>query len=170
MSYDEDVEPVTLPHAKYCDDVRDWPDDATAIERELAIAIDDARAHARRCGELGLFAASSPLGQDGALTCAARKHARDMDARKYFAHVDPDGLTVVARMRDAGYVAAESSELIAAGDVEPTAIVDIAWLASDPHCAALLAPEWSRIGIARQPTEHDDRGAYWVVVLATDPR
>lgn len=170
MLADETPAAIHLPHVQYCDDVREWPDGALAIERELHDAIDDARADGGRCGTLGYFVPSDPLLVDGALTCAARKHARDMDAREFFAHADPDGDNVVARMKDAGYVAAESSELIAAGDVAATAIVDVAWLVSDPHCAALLAPEWRRIGMARQPTQHDDRGAYWVVVLATEPR
>ncbi|HWB81958.1 MAG TPA: CAP domain-containing protein [Nannocystaceae bacterium] len=169
MLADEEPAAIDLPAREWCDDVRAWPDDALAIERELHDAIDDARSDGGRCGTLGYFVPSDPLVVDGALTCAARKHARDMDAREYFAHVDPEGGNVVARMKDAGYVAAESSELIAAGDVAATAIVDIAWLAGDPHCAALLAPEWQRVGMARQPTQHDDRGAYWVVVLATEP-
>ncbi len=168
--HDDEPAALELPELPWCDEVREWTDASSTRALELAIAIDDAREAGGRCGQLGIFVPSRPLATDGALTCAAREHAADMEARAYFGHADPDGDNAVARMRDAGYVADLSTELIAAGDVAAQTVIDLLWLPSDAHCAALLAPEWTRVGIAHHPSADEERGAFWVVVLATEPR
>jgi uncharacterized protein YkwD len=164
-----DAEAIELPELAWCDGAREWPDEASAREQELFALLEQLREQGGRCGTLGVFAPAEPLEQDGALQCAAREHAIDMAARDYFAHADPEGANAVTRMGEAGYVAAESTELLAAGTISADAVIELLWLPSDLHCAALRAPEWQRAGIGYRDDD-GERGALWVVVLATEPR
>src|SRR4051812_48290230 len=44
-----------------------------------------------------------PLGRDGDLAQAARRHAADMVRRNYFSHTSPSGTSFSDRIRAAGY-------------------------------------------------------------------
>ncbi|HSD76919.1 MAG TPA: CAP domain-containing protein [Solirubrobacteraceae bacterium] len=109
-----------------------------------------------------------PLVPDARLALAARRHARDMVARRYFDHVSLDGRDVVRRVRDAGYlrrsVTWSISEVIGwaeAGAATPAVIV-AAWLNSPPHREAILSPVYLAAGVgiaAGTPRADLPRGA-----------
>ncbi len=111
-----------------------------------------------------------PLRSVAALERAAAAQARDMVARRYFAHVTPTGRGVVARVSGTGYLRGTRAWTL--GEVlawlvrprpTPVATVD-AWMASPPHRAVLLGPAFRDIGIAVAPgnPRTGAAGATWV--------
>jgi uncharacterized protein YkwD len=88
-----------------------------------------------------------------ALELSARRHANDMVARGYFAHVSPTGGTVDKRARRAGYLSAPCWSLgedlgsAPAAVASAQAVVD-AWMESPGHRAVILDPSFRDIGIA----------------------
>jgi uncharacterized protein YkwD len=161
---------ATLPDVEFCAGVQAWPD--TAPEDELLAAITAARAEGGRCGTLGRAAPAPEPHTNGALTCAARVHALAMADGEFLDHEDPEGRLPWHRIADAGYESVLATELVARGELTPEALVEELWLPSDPHCGALLAAQWTDVGIARhavaEPPPDPDTPAptWWVVVLA----
>jgi uncharacterized protein YkwD len=91
------------------------------------------------------------------LRSAAAGHSRDMAARDYFAHDTPSGLSVVDRVRRAGYLRNARSwsvgENIAWGGgsyATPRQIVDM-WMHSEGHRANILDGGFREIGIGIAP-------------------
>jgi uncharacterized protein YkwD len=91
-----------------------------------------------------------PLRQDGRLARAARRHARDMAARDYFAHESPEGTQPHERILRAGYRRPRlTGENLARGEAEagaPSAIVD-GWMHSPGHRENILRRGFEEIGI-----------------------
>jgi uncharacterized protein YkwD len=90
----------------------------------------------------------------------AGRHATDMVARRYFAHVSPSGGTVDKRARRAGYLTAPCWALgedlgWAPADVANAQAVVAAWMASPSHRSVILDPDFREIGVGivgRPPT------------------
>jgi uncharacterized protein YkwD len=99
-----------------------------------------------------------PLQLNGQLEQAAEGHSQEMVAQDYFAHVAPDGLTPLARVRDTGYIPSSEDgytigENIAWGTLEfstPAAIVR-AWIASPEHLANILEGQYRDTAIGVDP-------------------
>lgn len=170
-----------IPEETACDDVRQWPRHRESIEAEMLAALDIARGQASHCATGESFAGAPPLRDDGALRCAARNLALHLAEFDNLVHIDGDGNSVVERIADAGRDTLLATELVAAGDIAATRVVDELWLTSGPHCAALLGGAWTDVGVAyienpmpvNPDVPADDNaswGAYWVVVLATPAR
>jgi len=93
------------------------------------------------------------LERDPALDAVARAHSADMARRRYFAHVNPEGLNPVDRIQAAGVddftLAAENAGQTDRGD--PAREILQGWIASPVHRRNLHAPPFNRtgIGIAR---------------------
>jgi uncharacterized protein YkwD len=108
----------------------------------------------------------------GALETAAQRHAADMVARRYFAHVSPTGGTVDKRARRAGYLTAPcwvvGEDLgWAPPDVATARAVVDAWMDSPSHRAVILDGSFRDIGIGlagRAPVGDGD-GATFVLEL-----
>jgi uncharacterized protein YkwD len=100
--------------------------------------------HARTGSGLRAFRASDALAR------AARRQARDMARRRYFAHQRPGGRSLKGRARHAGWRGSASlGEAIAYGcgsSATPVSIVQ-SWLASPTHRAILLSGGFSRLGV-----------------------
>jgi uncharacterized protein YkwD len=98
-----------------------------------------------------------PLVANGMLERAAVEHSQEMVELDYFAHIAPDGLTPVDRVRNAGYIPSPDDgytigENIAWGTLEystPAAIVR-AWVASPEHLANILESHYkdTAVGVA----------------------
>src|SRR3954471_14177547 len=88
----------------------------------------------------------------GALEVSAQRHAADMVARRYFAHVSPSGGTVDKRARRAGYltgpcwILGEDLGWAPPSVASAQAVVD-AWMESPSHRAVILDPRFREIGI-----------------------
>jgi uncharacterized protein YkwD len=94
-----------------------------------------------------------PLVLDGRLLRAARRHSREMVARRYFAHESPDGARFSARIAATGWMPRRRrwyvGETLAWGcgtSAEPSMIV-AAWLRSPSHRRVMLNPRYRRVGI-----------------------
>lgn len=93
------------------------------------------------------------LGVNNRLARAARQHAADMVARRYFSHTAPGGGTVLARLQRVGYsggCAWTAGETLAwgagRGQMSPAARV-AGWMRSRPHRRLLLSRGFREAGI-----------------------
>jgi hypothetical protein len=99
---------------------------------------------------------------------AARRHAQDMVARRYFAHVSPEGRSVEVRVRQSGFFRGARTwglgEDIGWGSGElstPQAVV-AAWMRSPPHRAVILNRSYREggAGLARGAPNGEDGVTY----------
>jgi uncharacterized protein YkwD len=114
----------------------------------------------------------APVRHDGALEAVAQRHAADMVARGYFAHLSPSGGTVEKRARRAGYLTgpcwalgedlARAPAAVASADA-----VVAAWMASPGHRSVILDPDFSEggVGLVSRAADSDSDGATFVLEL-----
>jgi uncharacterized protein YkwD len=137
------------------------------FEADVLREVNAFRAQPRSCGARGRFAAAEPLRWSGALTRLASAHARDMAARNAITHDDARGRGPAQRATAAGYgwrVFAENVAGHHAGVVE----VVRGWQNSAGHCANLMNPEVSELGVACAPGgPRSEYQAYWAMELAS---
>jgi uncharacterized protein YkwD len=88
-------------------------------------------------GEIANLVPHEPLAFNEFLTTAARKHAKDLADRAFFAHENPDGLDPTARARAEGYTYS-AGENIAAG-YDNVEAAHRAWLISVGHRKNVLS-------------------------------
>ena len=91
-----------------------------------------------------------PLVPTEALQALAAERSADMAARGYFAHTTPEGVDVFALMEQRGIgfsAAAENLAWNAYPEERAAAVALEAFLASPPHRANLLNPEFTQIGV-----------------------
>jgi uncharacterized protein YkwD len=105
-----------------------------------------------------------------ALELSARRHAADMVARRYFAHVSPSRGTVDKRARRAGYLTGPCWVLGEDLGWAPPAVataeaVVAAWMASPKHRAVILDPSFRDIGIGLVQRAPAGEGATFVLEL-----
>lgn len=86
-----------------------------------------------------------PYVWDDAIAAVARAHSKDMGARNFFSHVNPDGVDPFQRMRVGGISFSYAGENIAGG---PSAgIMMNNWMNSPGHKANILNSGFHRIGV-----------------------
>ena len=91
--------------------------------------------------------------QNARLQAAARRHSRDMVARRYFSHTTPEGATLSQRVWRTGYLRSARSwtvgENIAwgAGSLGSARAVVRAWMHSPGHRRVLLWATFDQVGI-----------------------
>lgn len=142
-----------------------WPEPLPSWELEVLELVNAARAVGADCGSMGQLGPSAPLRMNASLHCAARVHSQDMAVRNYFDHVNPEGESPFVRIDRAGYGGyAAAAENIAAGTDTPEATV-MGWLASDGHCANMLSPEYTEIGVGAYEGP-GDYVYYWTQTFA----
>lgn len=137
----------------------DWQ----AEGQKLLEQVNAVRAQPRKCGAQS-FAAAAPLAWSVTLGSAAETHSRAMANGNFFAHKDRDGRTPGDRAELAGYVGGAIGENIAAGLDTPRKVVD-GWLASSAHCANLMNPQFSELGVAYAVDPKSDAGIYWAALF-----
>lgn len=86
-----------------------------------------------------------PLEADPELQAVARAHSKDMFARGYFAHVDPDSKDPFDRMHDAGVRFLTAGENLALAQTLEQAHEGL--MKSPGHRANILQPQFGRLGI-----------------------
>ena len=86
-----------------------------------------------------------PLQADPALAEVARAHSRDMFARSYFSHTNPDGQEPFDRMRQAGVPYLAAGENLALAQTLASAHQGL--MNSPGHRANILLPRYGRVGI-----------------------
>lgn len=99
-----------------------------------------------------------PMEESPLLSRVAEAHAKDMLARGYFGHENPEGQSAWQRGTAAGYCSFVISENLGAGDITQAGMV-AEWMASSGHRKNILDPRFARYGFARVED-------YWVLMLA----
>lgn len=135
------------------------------FEADALRLINQRRAAGATCGSRGSFAAAAALSAQAQLTNAAYGHSRDMADNNYFSHTSLDGRTLGTRVSAAGYSWSSVGENIAAGYGTVQQTMD-AWMASEGHCANLMAPGFTQFGLACARNSASTYGTYWTLDLA----
>jgi uncharacterized protein YkwD len=93
------------------------------------------------------------LGRDDRLAAAAQRHARDMVARSYFAHVSPAGSSPLDRIRTTGYIPSAGRWIVGenlgwgTGRMATPREIVAAWMGSPTHRANVLQGRYREIGL-----------------------
>jgi hypothetical protein len=133
-----------------------FADDAT---QQVVTLVNQERAH------YGL----APLVVSAELTSSAQGYAREMATRGFFAHVAPDGSTLVTRDEAAGYRNwTYLEENLAAGQTSPGEAVS-AWMASPAHREDILSPNVRETGVGLDVLPGSPYVYYWVQEFGNRP-
>lgn len=138
------------------------PEAAGARVLEL---VNQARAAPRHCGGRE-FKAAGPLRWNEVLAKASALHAGDMARNDYFSHSGRDGSNPAQRIERAGYRYRSIGENIAAGQMKPEDVV-AGWLKSPGHCANLMNPGFTEMGVAFAVEKNSRMGVYWTQTFGT---
>jgi uncharacterized protein YkwD len=141
------------------------PGEAAEVGHRVLQLVNEARASLRRCGRKR-FDAVSPLVLSDALNRVALEHARDMASRGSLDHAGSDGSTHAERATRAGYPWRAVGENIAAGQPNAEQVV-AGWLKSAGHCANLMDPDFSEMGVAFAIAPQGGKGIYWAQMFGT---
>jgi uncharacterized protein YkwD len=133
---------------------------ATALAR-----MNQLRAAGADCRTRGRFSPAGALAWNTSLTLAAERHSRDMMAHNFFAHTGSDGSTLSVRAGATGDVWSSLGENIAAGYPGIDSVM-AGWMASDGHCANLMNPGFTEVGlVCVSGTAATTYGNYWTLDL-----
>lgn len=152
---------VTLAKPLLAEDLGDWRTAGAAVLR----LVNEARRRGGVCGSQR-FGSTAPLAWNERLAAASLAHSEDMAAKDYFDHVDGSGAKVMQRASGHGYRWRHVGENIAAGQGSPEQVV-AAWLTSPGHCANMLAPQFTEMGVAYAVNPRSAMDIYWTQVLGS---
>ena len=133
--------------------------DAGSVAARVLALVNQARAQPRRCGDRS-FAAAAPLVLDATLTRAAAVHAGSMARGGYLEHEGRDGSSPSQRATRAGYDWRTLGENIAMGQTTPDLVMRD-WLKSAEHCANIMEPAFTQMGVAFAVNTSSEGGIYW---------
>ncbi|MEJ6020642.1 CAP domain-containing protein [Ramlibacter sp. PS4R-6] len=133
-------------------------DRKAALAKVLALT-NEARAHPRTCGDKA-FDAAPAVRWNPQLERAAAQHAQDMAAHAYLDHRGRDGSTPAQRITRAGYRWRGVGENVASGQTTPQDVV-ADWLRSPGHCANLMNPDYSEMGVAYGVNMNAEAVVFW---------
>ena len=136
-------------------------DDRGAFSEKVLDLVNAARASPRRCGS-ALLPAVPPLSRNATLERVAQEYAQDMATFSYMDHTGRDGSAPHERITRSGYRWSETGENLASGMPAPDAVVD-GWLRSPEHCANLMDPAYTQVGVGFAVNPHSDAGTYWAL-------
>jgi uncharacterized protein YkwD len=118
------------------------------------------RAAGATCGARGSFGGAGALAWDEQLSSTESRHSSDMAANNYFSHTSLDGRSMVDRINATGYDWSTVGENIAAGYDTMQQVV-AGWMSSDGHCANLMNPRFTDMGLACARKSGTVYGIYW---------
>jgi uncharacterized protein YkwD len=130
-----------------------------AIRRRALVLVNQARAKARKCGPTS-FGPAPPLKDSALLDQAAQLQATDMAQHNFFAHEGSDGSRPSERITRVGYKWRAVAENIAAGYREIDPVIE-GWIDSPGHCANIMNPVYTQMGIAFDVNSKSESGVYW---------
>lgn len=104
-----------------------------------------------------------PLKPSRLLGEVARAHSRDMSAKNFFSHSNPDGMGPKERLDRAGYAWKAYGENIGCGEDSPEKIL-ASWMNSSDHRETLLEPAYSEVGIGL--VRGGECRTYWTALFA----
>ncbi len=130
------------------------------FEADALRIVNAYRAAGATCGSRGRFAPAVALTLNSRLTSAAYGHSADMAANTYFSHTSLDGRSMVDRINAVGYAWSTVGENIAGGYHTVQDVV-AGWMASDGHCANLMNPRFTEMGLACARNPSSTYRIYW---------
>ena len=142
-----------------------WPAAWRSFEDQVLALTNQNRAAGATCGNR-YYPPVPPLASDPLLRSAARCHSQDMAENGYFSHTGSDGSLPDERVSDTGYVWQTVGENIGAGHPTPADIV-AGLMASPGHCANIMAPEFSELGVGYISWPGSDYIRYWTQDFAS---
>jgi hypothetical protein len=142
------------------------PLDPAATAARVLELVNAARAEARDCGEGHRFSAAGPLAASSTLAEAARLHSVDMAEHRTLGHPGSDGSAPADRVTREGYEWRGTGENVASGQQTPEAVV-AGWLESPGHCANIMEPRFTEMGVAFALAPNQNPNIYWTQVFAT---
>jgi len=137
--------------------------DADKISKQVLALVNAARSKPRKCGRTH-YQPVPPLQLSATLNRAALVHSQDMAKNSLFQHQGSDGSKVGDRAARVGYRWRAVAENIASG-AETAEIVVNGWLDSPGHCANIMSPDYSEMGIAYVAEPKSKPGIYWTQVF-----
>jgi uncharacterized protein YkwD len=129
------------------------------VAERVLVLVNEARSQARRCGARS-FGAARPVQLDAALTRAAAAHAQSMARDSYMEHRGTDGSMPADRATKAGYDWRSIGENIASGQNTADRVVQD-WVKSPEHCANIMDPGFTQMGVAFAVNKASEGGIYW---------
>jgi uncharacterized protein YkwD len=148
---------LAVPHA--------IPADDSSVARQVLTLVNAARAEKRLCGSEN-FSAAKPLNLNSMLSKAAQLHAEDMARHQQMQHEGSDGSSPAQRVTRQGYRWKAVGENVAAGAGTAAEVV-AGWLHSPGHCANIMNPVFTEMGIAYAVNQRDEYAVYWAQEFAT---
>jgi uncharacterized protein YkwD len=142
------------------------PLDPAAVAARVLELVNAARAVARDCGEGHHFEAAQPLAASATLDAVALEHSRDMAEHRKLGHPGSDGSAPADRVTRAGYAWRGTGENVASGQQTADAVVK-SWLESPGHCANIMEPRFTEMGVAFALAPDQNPNIYWTQELAT---
>lgn len=139
-------------------------DGESAGQRVLDL-VNQARGSRRNCGNQG-FNAARPLRWNASLAEAALSHSEAMARFNFLSHDGRDGSTAAQRVERTGYRYRAMGENIAGGQSRPEDAV-AGWINSPAHCATLMNPAFTEMGVAFAVDRRSKMGVYWTQEFAT---
>ena len=133
--------------------------DANGVAERVLALVNQARGQPRRCGNQS-FGPARPLVLSRQLTQAAAVHAQSMARYGYLEHHGRDGSTPADRADRAGYRWRSIGENVAMGQTTPERVVQD-WLRSPEHCANIMEPRFTEMGVAYAVNNASEGGIYW---------
>lgn len=135
------------------------------LQAELLLRMNQWRSTGASCGAAGVYAPAATLSWNTRLQQAGFAHSQEMAKLDYFSHTGADGSTPAQRITAAGYEWFTIGENIAAGHTTAAQVMT-AWMGSDPHCANLMNPAFTEVGVACVPgSASDTYRTYWSMEL-----
>ena len=127
--------------------------------------INQVRAAGATCGTRGSYAPATAVTWAPLLTQSGEGHSRDLATLNYFSHTSADGRDLADRVNATGYAWNTLGENIAAGFASVNLVMD-GWTASDGHCANLMNPDFTEVGMACVPGATGSvYNTYWTMDL-----
>jgi uncharacterized protein YkwD len=140
-------------------------DELPAVAQRVLELVNAARSEARTCGK-ERFEPAQPVTLSATLNDVAFLHSIDMAKRGSLGHQGSDGSVSADRITRGGYQWQASGENIASGLRDADAVV-AGWVASPGHCATLMAPQFTEMGLGFALAPSSDPPIYWTQVFAT---
>jgi uncharacterized protein YkwD len=141
------------------------PGNQAATAQQVLALVNAARSTARRCGR-ERFIATHALRLNSTLNKAALRHAEDMATHSRMEHEGSDGSTPAQRITRQGYHWKAVGENVAAGAGTAEEVV-AGWLDSPGHCANIMSPQFTEMGVGFAVNMRDEQAVYWAQSFGT---
>jgi len=160
----------------------DVPSISNGFKSQYLNAINNARSISQNCGSYGSFSAAPLLKWSDKLYGAAYEHSNDMATTNTFSHngsgqesdkvgrLNGNKSTAGERINAYGYRWVLYAENIGAGtDIDTADKIVNQLLASDGHCANIMNPRLTEVGMAMVKNSNTKYVHYWTQDFGTHP-